>query len=974
MKFGQWQRRNGSWAVAVLIAIFFLCFFGLAIFGERVFLAGDQLVYTLPLRTIAWDMIRHGQLPLWTPFVFSGYPLLSMAQLGLGYPLTWGYLFLPNHWAEQIYIFAPYLLAPAFTYKYLREIGRSRSASLFAGFSFSYGGLMISGIGLNGMLPNAMMWTPLLLLAVERSKSKSFVRCLLMATAAFAMSVLTGIGQGFVFAGTLAIAYALFLVLFQPRADGNNQTPDWLSFDRWKPLAVMATAILLSVGVAAFQILETLRAQKLSVRAELGYEHFSEGSFPFSFAWKTWLDPFHIHGDVTAYAPPLAVLLALISLVVALRGERRIYFWLAVSVVAWVLICGSYSPLYRLVYQIPILNGFRVPSRHSFEWTFAVSVMAAYGWDFVGDWLRRRWKNLSVKTGLLNFANPLFWLLLSLAIGIGWRMSIDPLKPIPDPNLEILNPVYLQWKTAFVLASLIGLWSVWRLSNERWRESLLLITAAVVCFFEPFITIAPAPCGYGVPVSRFQQPSTTTKLLQQHPPEQNRVYSQIILDSEIQSPEPKLDPPNITALAGLHNVAGFEPLMLERYSRALNGQTRDQINRTPTLNADPSLFAAESRVLDLLNTTFVASFANFSYTRTGMIEKDGIEFDHSFDIVDLSVSLPAKLNGGGIEADSLALVTSMARSNHIADETPVARISIHTIEGQLIEGELLAGRDTSEWAHERADVKANIKHRLAPVFDSRPGDEQNSFQSLRYWSKINFGQRLHVERIEIIKLVDDADVGFWHAALFDSTSRNSIQLKSFDLDRWQPVYQQDGIWLTRNKRALPRAWLVTEAEALDATQIWRRIRGLNDRPDDKPFDPRRTALIEIEPGKLPKLSGRELSPDAYARIVNYEANRLTIETSNDEQAILVLSEINYPGWTAWLDGIKTPIHQTNFLLRGVVVPAGKHKIEMSYRAPQARTGAIISLLTIGLIGWLAIRTVRESKRAVAVRESKRAPK
>ena len=42
-------------------------------------------------------MIRHGQLPLWTPLLLSGYPLLSMAQVGLGYPGTWGYLFLPGY-------------------------------------------------------------------------------------------------------------------------------------------------------------------------------------------------------------------------------------------------------------------------------------------------------------------------------------------------------------------------------------------------------------------------------------------------------------------------------------------------------------------------------------------------------------------------------------------------------------------------------------------------------------------------------------------------------------------------------------------------------------------------------------------------------------------------------------------------------------------------------------------------------------
>jgi len=211
-------------------------------------------------------------------------------------------------------------------------------------------------------------------------------------------------------------------------------------------------------------------------------------------------------------------------------------------------------------------------------------------------------------------------------------------------------------------------------------------------------------------------------------------------------------------------------------------------------------------------------------------------------------------------------------------------------------------------------------------------------------------------------------VGIWHASLFDSKTQTSTQLHPFDPGRWEIVYDKDGMWVTRNNRALPRAWLVTEAEALNSKQIWRRIRGLSGNLDDRPFDPRRTALIEIEPNKLPQLTGRPLSPDSYARVLSYEPNRLTIETNSDQQTVLVVSEIHYPGWVAMLDGAKTPIHQTDFLLRGVVVPAGKHRVEMSYRAPQARNGAIISLLTLGLIGWIAVRARRQS-RTTGLRES-----
>src|SRR5690349_18670760 len=109
----------------LLIPVFFILFFWPATLAGLFFVGGDALVYSYPLRTAMWEMIRHGQLPLWTPTLLSGYPLLSMAQLGLGYPLTWFYLVLPGYAAEQIYVLAPFLLAPIFTYAYTRQIGRS---------------------------------------------------------------------------------------------------------------------------------------------------------------------------------------------------------------------------------------------------------------------------------------------------------------------------------------------------------------------------------------------------------------------------------------------------------------------------------------------------------------------------------------------------------------------------------------------------------------------------------------------------------------------------------------------------------------------------------------------------------------------------------------------------------------------------------------------------------------------------------
>src|SRR5262247_3662268 len=192
--------------IAVIVA-FFVAFFWPAIFSDMCFVSGDALVYSYPMREVAWRMIRDGVLPLWTPHILSGYPLLSMAQLGIGYPLTWGYLFLPGHIAEDVYVLAPYLLAPAFVYAYLRTVNCSRLGSLLGGLSFTYGGMMVSGVGQCGLYANAVMWLPLMLIAIERARTGRFLLCLSGAGAAYAMSVLTGVGQLFVYVGVIAVGY-----------------------------------------------------------------------------------------------------------------------------------------------------------------------------------------------------------------------------------------------------------------------------------------------------------------------------------------------------------------------------------------------------------------------------------------------------------------------------------------------------------------------------------------------------------------------------------------------------------------------------------------------------------------------------------------------------------------------------------------------------------------------------------------------
>src|SRR5262249_46268175 len=151
-----------------------------------------------------------------------------------------------------------------------------------AALSFTYGGMMMSGAGPYGLFTNAVMWLPLMLIAIERARGGQFLLCLAGAGAAYAMSVLTGLGQMFVYVGLIAVGYGAFLSL-APKAEfiappeGGSSRLSRLF--RLRPLAVGLGGVAIGAGVAAFQIFETMQAHSLSRRRTITYETFSEGSF-----------------------------------------------------------------------------------------------------------------------------------------------------------------------------------------------------------------------------------------------------------------------------------------------------------------------------------------------------------------------------------------------------------------------------------------------------------------------------------------------------------------------------------------------------------------------------------------------------------------------------------------------------------------------------------------------------------------------
>lgn len=148
------------------------------------------------------------------------------------------------------------------------------------------------------------------------------------------------------------------------------------------------------------------------------------------------------------------------------------------------------------------------------------------------------------------------------------------------------------------------------------------------------------------------------------------------------------------------------------------------------------------------------------------------------------------------------------------------------------------------------------------------------------------------------------------------------------------------------------------------TQVWPRAyfaeRVRND-PDPRAvlaavtapgFDGRTLALVESN--ALPQLA--PTSSTAAASVTQEGPNALSIATKTSEPRLLVLSEMDFPGWKASIDGNETPIYKTNYLFRGVVVPPGEHTVRFVYQPLSAVVGAAISALAMLLAGWLLWRS------------------
>lgn len=160
------------------------------------------------------------------------------------------------------------------------------------------------------------------------------------------------------------------------------------------------------------------------------------------------------------------------------------------------------------------------------------------------------------------------------------------------------------------------------------------------------------------------------------------------------------------------------------------------------------------------------------------------------------------------------------------------------------------------------------------------------------------------------------------------------------------VPAKDQTFAIPNPQANGNAWFVKNIKTVaNADSEIVALYGLNTKRD---------AVIQQKNKEVVPVAN-SYNTEGQITLQSYKPNYLVYETDSKDKGFAVFSEIYYPkGWDAYIDGNLTPHTCVNYVLRGMEIPAGKHKVEFKFEPKAysigntiAMIGSILVLIAVG---------------------------
>lgn len=144
----------------------------------------------------------------------------------------------------------------------------------------------------------------------------------------------------------------------------------------------------------------------------------------------------------------------------------------------------------------------------------------------------------------------------------------------------------------------------------------------------------------------------------------------------------------------------------------------------------------------------------------------------------------------------------------------------------------------------------------------------------------------------------------------------------------------------QNPYALGNAWFVDEVEYVE-----------NANEEIDALHTMNPAVVAIVDKKFADRVQQTAAPDSLDTVVltDYQPNALKYEVESRSGGTVVFSEIYYPGWQAYVDGVETPHGRADYILRAMNVPAGKHVVEFKFDPKSLHVTETVAFVALGVL-------------------------
>ncbi|RPH31364.1 MAG: hypothetical protein EHM93_13840 [Bacteroidales bacterium] len=162
-----------------------------------------------------------------------------------------------------------------------------------------------------------------------------------------------------------------------------------------------------------------------------------------------------------------------------------------------------------------------------------------------------------------------------------------------------------------------------------------------------------------------------------------------------------------------------------------------------------------------------------------------------------------------------------------------------------------------------------------------------------------------------------------------------------------------------NPQTMGNVWFVDTVQIVPNADA--EIAALNN------FNPATKAIVDSRFKKCIESFSPSNDTTGSIHLTEYFPNRLVYKSDTRTQKVAVFSEIYYQkGWIVTVDGKEQDHFRANYVLRAMVVPAGKHEIVFTFKPKMFEVGKSIDLASSLLIilvfmGWLAFEVKKMLK-------------